>query len=226
MSHLKCQSLHFFTKPQQAHSTQSKHANYAGHSSSTVLAVSRGWQCYLKPVLRRATPPTAVLIKLCFSRQSVMSFSEDDEVESVEEELDQSDNRVQVCLRLRPMNKFETSRRSKNCVELHDDRVISVDSPLEGEYDFTLDRVSPIVMVSVPICLPAFCCSSILGQTAVATLLLTSFFSLLLSRCSMSILPKPRYLNKRFLRWSTVCSKDSTLQYWPTAKVARENPIR
>lgn len=64
------------------------------------------------------------------------------------EELEQSENRVQVYLRLRPMNKFETSRRSKNCIEVHDDWVITVDSPLEGEFDFTLDKVSHIDMAT------------------------------------------------------------------------------
>lgn len=78
--------------------------------------------------------------------QSDMSSSEDDE--SVEEKLEKSDNRVQVCLRLRPMNRLEVSRRSKNCVEVvHDDdeELAIVDSPLEGEYEFSLDRVSHIV---------------------------------------------------------------------------------
>jgi len=50
---------------------------------------------------------------------------------------------VKVCLRLRPMNKLETSRRSKNCVEVHydTDNSLTVDSPLDGEFDFTFDKV-------------------------------------------------------------------------------------
>lgn len=49
---------------------------------------------------------------------------------------------MRVFLRLRPINKLEQSRRSKNCIELHEDpTLITVDSPLEGEYDFTFDHV-------------------------------------------------------------------------------------
>mmetsp|Transcript_42159 Transcript_42159/g.127906 ORF Transcript_42159/g.127906 Transcript_42159/m.127906 type:complete len:1293 (-) Transcript_42159:43-3921(-) len=49
---------------------------------------------------------------------------------------------IRVCLRLRPQNKLEESRRSRNCVELHKGSTsITVDSPLEGEYDFSFDRV-------------------------------------------------------------------------------------
>ena len=56
---------------------------------------------------------------------------------------------MRVFLRLRPMNKLEQSRRSKNCVELHEDTtVLTVDSPLEGEYDFVFDHVSPIHLFS------------------------------------------------------------------------------
>ena len=49
---------------------------------------------------------------------------------------------MRVFLRLRPINKLEQSRRSKNCIELHEDpTLVTVDSPLEGEYDYTFDHV-------------------------------------------------------------------------------------
>jgi hypothetical protein len=59
-------------------------------------------------------------------------------------ESDHDNPNVKVYCRLRPMNKLEMSRRSKNCVYLPEDdpRCITVDSPLEGEYDFFFDRVS------------------------------------------------------------------------------------
>jgi hypothetical protein len=68
------------------------------------------------------------------------SDSEDDSFSDEEDEEFREDMRV--FLRLRPMNKLETSRRSKNCCELHEDpTVITVDSPLEGEYDFFFHHV-------------------------------------------------------------------------------------
>ena len=49
---------------------------------------------------------------------------------------------VKVCLRLRPMTKLERNRRSKNCIEVHDgNREFTVDSPIDGEYDFCFDNV-------------------------------------------------------------------------------------
>ena len=60
---------------------------------------------------------------------------------TAEEEVFRDDMRV--FLRLRPINKLEQSRRSKNCIELHEDpTLVTVDSPLEGEYDYTFDHVS------------------------------------------------------------------------------------
>lgn len=72
-----------------------------------------------------------------------MSDSEQDDDGSSEDEQEEVNENMRIFLRLRPMNKLETSRRSKNCVELDDDdpRCISVDSPLEGEYDFSFDHV-------------------------------------------------------------------------------------
>lgn len=49
---------------------------------------------------------------------------------------------VRVFLRLRPMDKLETSKRSKDCIELHDNpKIITVDSPLLGVFDYTFDQV-------------------------------------------------------------------------------------
>ena len=63
---------------------------------------------------------------------------------------------IQVCLRLRPMDKLERSRRSRNCVEIHEGRkvnddqvydnkakqMITVDSPADGtQHDFSFDKV-------------------------------------------------------------------------------------
>jgi hypothetical protein len=72
-----------------------------------------------------------------------MSDSEQDDDGSFEDEQEEVNENMRVFLRLRPMNKLETSRRSKNCVELDDDdpRTILVDSPLDGEYDFRFDHV-------------------------------------------------------------------------------------
>eukprot|EP00934_Nitzschia_sp_Nitz4_P000557 Nitzschia sp. Nitz4//NODE_389_length_21930_cov_67.393920//595//5144//NITZ4_additional_000048-RA//-1//CDS//3329531868//557//frame0 len=51
-------------------------------------------------------------------------------------------NHVQVYLRLRPMNKLEESRRSKDCVELQEDPTkVTVDAPLQGLFDYTFDAV-------------------------------------------------------------------------------------
>eukprot|EP00957_Ditylum_brightwellii_P040519 3066119-Ditylum_brightwellii.AAC.1 len=52
------------------------------------------------------------------------------------------DARVNVFLRLRPMSKLETSRRSRSCVEVHEgSEKFTVNSHLDGEYDFCYDRV-------------------------------------------------------------------------------------
>ena len=62
--------------------------------------------------------------------------------------------RIRVCLRLRPVNKLEESRRSKNCLTTGNNsgdyyggdagggEKVLVDSPLEGEFDFEFDKVS------------------------------------------------------------------------------------
>jgi hypothetical protein len=55
---------------------------------------------------------------------------------------DDDSSQVKVYLRLRPMDKLETSKRSKDCIELHDNpKIITVDSPLLGCFDFTFDQV-------------------------------------------------------------------------------------
>lgn len=66
-------------------------------------------------------------------------------VETQEKHYDKDDtSKVKVFLRLRPMNKLETARRSKDCVELHDDpKIITVDAPLQGLHDFSCDMVRP-----------------------------------------------------------------------------------
>jgi hypothetical protein len=53
--------------------------------------------------------------------------------------------RVKVYLRLRPMNKLEISKRSKDCIELTDNpTLVTVDSPLLGTFDYTFDQVGEI----------------------------------------------------------------------------------
>jgi hypothetical protein len=55
---------------------------------------------------------------------------------------DDDSRRVHVYLRLRPINKLEESKRSKDCIELHDNpKIVTVDSPLQGSFDFTFDMV-------------------------------------------------------------------------------------
>lgn len=49
---------------------------------------------------------------------------------------------VKVFLRLRPMDKLETSKRSKDCIELHENpKLITVESPVLGSFDSTFDQV-------------------------------------------------------------------------------------
>lgn len=50
---------------------------------------------------------------------------------------------INVYLRLRPMTKLETSRRSRSCIEIHKgNKDFTLDSPQDGEYDFQFDHVS------------------------------------------------------------------------------------
>lgn len=61
--------------------------------------------------------------------------------ETVVEEREESP--VRVFLRLRPLNKFESSRRSRNAVDILDDnKTVACDAP-EGEIEVRLDGVSP-----------------------------------------------------------------------------------
>lgn len=56
--------------------------------------------------------------------------------------MEADEEQVKVFLRLRPMDKLETSKRSKDCIELHEDpQLITVESPLLGTFDFTFDQV-------------------------------------------------------------------------------------
>jgi hypothetical protein len=52
-------------------------------------------------------------------------------------------NNVKVYVRLRPMDKLEMSRRSKDCIELDDvnPKIVTVDSPHHGVRDFSFDMV-------------------------------------------------------------------------------------
>ena len=60
-----------------------------------------------------------------------------------------SSSKLEVYLRFRPMNRLEISKRSRCCVEFDspDSKTgfingLTVDSPLEGEFDFSFNRVS------------------------------------------------------------------------------------
>jgi hypothetical protein len=69
-----------------------------------------------------------------------MVFSKDEKLE--DEQQKNNDSHVRAFLRLRPMNKLEENKRSKDCIELHDDPTrLTVDSPLQGTFDFTFDMV-------------------------------------------------------------------------------------
>jgi hypothetical protein len=54
-----------------------------------------------------------------------------------------NNNNVKVYVRLRPMDKLEMSRRSKDCIELDDvnPKIVTVDSPHHGVRDFSFDMV-------------------------------------------------------------------------------------
>lgn len=61
--------------------------------------------------------------------------------EDDDEEMNDGTN-VRVFLRISPLNSFEVSRRSRNCLTVHSDKMsTTVDSPLEGEHDFSFDQV-------------------------------------------------------------------------------------
>lgn len=90
---------------------------------------------FISPSPRRVSQ---ILISAVFTMSSA---SDDDHSSAAEHEVNEN---MKVFCRLRPMNKLEMSKRSKNCVDLpeEDPRCITVDSPLEGEYDFYFARVS------------------------------------------------------------------------------------
>ena len=53
-----------------------------------------------------------------------------------------SEEQIKVVLRLRPKNKLETMKRSKDCIHLHENpENITVESPLLGEHEFSFDQV-------------------------------------------------------------------------------------
>ncbi len=84
---------------------------------------------------------------------SVVEETQSNQTNSKNERIDYS-SKIAVYLRLRPMNKLETSKRSKKSVYLHSssddnnniDRVtdLTIDSPLEGEFDFSFDKVRSV----------------------------------------------------------------------------------
>jgi hypothetical protein len=56
-----------------------------------------------------------------------------------------SEENIKVFFRLRPKNKFEAMKRSKDCVRLHKNpNDITVESPLLGEFQFSFDQVSAV----------------------------------------------------------------------------------
>ncbi len=58
------------------------------------------------------------------------------------EHSEDDDCRIKVFLQLRPMNQLEISKRSKDCIELHEDPTkITVDAPLQGPFDFSFQHV-------------------------------------------------------------------------------------
>lgn len=66
-----------------------------------------------------------------------------------------SEEPIRVGLRLRPLNKLEASRRSRCCIEVQEGSSdFTVDSPLDGEYDFHYDKVTvtTVFFNSIRIC--------------------------------------------------------------------------
>ncbi len=65
-----------------------------------------------------------------------------------EDDVHKDGTKINVFLRLRPINNLEKSKRSTNCIEIHEapgsdeaKREITVDSPLEGESAFEFNQV-------------------------------------------------------------------------------------
>jgi hypothetical protein len=53
-----------------------------------------------------------------------------------------TEENIKVFLRLRPKNKLEAMKRSKDCIHLHENpNDITVESPLLGEFQFSFDQV-------------------------------------------------------------------------------------
>jgi hypothetical protein len=76
-------------------------------------------------------------------QQQHVHDDDDDENDTIHEDDDDARRRrVHLYLRLRPISKLEASKRSKDCIELHDDpKILTVDSPLQGSFNFTFDMV-------------------------------------------------------------------------------------
>jgi hypothetical protein len=48
---------------------------------------------------------------------------------------------VKVFLRLRPLNRFETSKRSRSAVEVLSEQRLAIDDPLQGDWEIDFDGV-------------------------------------------------------------------------------------
>lgn len=68
------------------------------------------------------------------------------------------DENVKVFLRLRPKNKLETMKRSKDCIHLHENpHDITIESPLLGEFQFSFDHVSTECPLLAMFCMSLVC---------------------------------------------------------------------
>lgn len=59
-----------------------------------------------------------------------------------------TEENIKVFLRLRPKNKLEAMKRSKDCIRFHENpNDITVESPLLGEFKFSFDHVRETLIV-------------------------------------------------------------------------------
>ena len=59
---------------------------------------------------------------------------------------DEQEYAMRVYLHVRPLDRYEVSRRSRHCIQVHPDDMngttrVTIDSPYEGPYDFSFDQV-------------------------------------------------------------------------------------
>lgn len=72
----------------------------------------------------------------------IFVFSSSHQVTMTQDKDSGNGEAVKVYLRFRPMSRLETSKRAKDCIHLHDNpTIVTVNSPLEGVYDFSFDMV-------------------------------------------------------------------------------------